>query len=146
MWETPPGVQARWIRSRRPAVRPVGRPGDASSALVQCRPLPPPHAGLWPVSLHLHFYVGPQLPTAIRSQPNLHLLTLFLLKTWAATDQGSAAGEQGRTSCIVAPGAAVDAPLRTALGECVLTRLLHLQLQSDVNSTAVFVASMETVR
>lgn len=135
--------------SVRLAVRPLGRPRDGSSALVQCRPPPPPHAGLWPVSVHLHFYVGPQLLTVTRSQPNLHLLTVFLLKTSAASDQGSAAGQQGRKGCIVAPGAAVDAqlcPICTVLGECFLTRLFHLQLKSDASiSAGVLVASMETL-
>lgn len=129
--ERPSSVGSEAGASVRLAVRPLGRPRDGSSALVQCRPPPPPHAGLWPVSVHLHFYAGPQLLTVTRSQPNLHLLTLFLLKTSAASDQRSAAGEQGRKGCIVAPGAAVDAQLClicTVLGECFLTRLFHLQL------------------
>lgn len=75
-------------------VHPDGQPRGSNSVLVQCRPLPPPHAGLWPAIVHLHLCVSFSFITT--SQPNLHLLNSLPLKPRPESDRVSATGEQKR--------------------------------------------------
>lgn len=71
-------------------VHPDGQPRGSNSILVQCRPLPPPHAGQRPAIVHLHLCVGLSFVTT--SQPNVHLLTSRLLKPRPEADRVTAAG------------------------------------------------------